>query len=106
MNVIVTNLCPVAALAGVATLMHACSGPQPLDMAIQPGDEEIYLGAMSVDSQSPREAFLQAKAKATGKSVEQVRLEDDALSATKNHSTRSMTPMRSAAAQSSTSTTA
>jgi mono/diheme cytochrome c family protein len=72
-------------MAGTIGLaMHACSGPQPLHVAIRPADEEAYLGVLANESQTPREAFLRTKAVASGQSFEQVEAADRAISATEN----------------------
>ena len=79
-----TTSASLAAMAGIAIILHACSGPQPLDIAIRPTDELAYLGALSGDGVMPREVFLRAKSNATGKTFEQVEQEDLSLSTTKN----------------------
>jgi mono/diheme cytochrome c family protein len=72
-------------LVAAATFTSACSGPQPLHIAVQEDDEQAYLTMLADDEAiSPREAFLRDRARTAGQSIEQAIAADELLSTTKN----------------------
>lgn len=74
-----------ACTAAVGLLgVGACSGPQPLNVAIRAADESAYTEALDQHASSPRDAFLAWKASLTGKPVAELATADAALSTTSN----------------------
>jgi mono/diheme cytochrome c family protein len=72
------------ALLVAALLLTGCRGPIPLNMAIYPQHEREYSAAMAADPSSPRDAWYAYLAKKEGKSVDAIRMADQALSTTHN----------------------
>jgi mono/diheme cytochrome c family protein len=73
-----------AGIGSTVLIGLACSGPQPLSVAIDPRHERAYEQALREQAASPREAFYRAKARESGQSYEEVVLADEALSTTRN----------------------
>lgn len=75
-----------ASLGASAIILACCSGPQPLDRAINPADERAYLGMLGADgaNETPRIAFLEAKAAGEGISIEEAIRRDLALGVKRN----------------------
>jgi mono/diheme cytochrome c family protein len=73
-------------LGASALVLACCSGPQPLDRAINPSDEQAYLGMLEdrVTGGTPRMAFLEAKAAGQGISIEEAVKRDLGLGVKKN----------------------
>ncbi|MCA9310192.1 MAG: c-type cytochrome [Phycisphaerales bacterium] len=67
-----------AGLAVSALVITACSGPQPLSLAIRPADDDAYIPLLRTGD-TPRDAFLRQRAEAQGITLEQAAQHDDAL---------------------------
>lgn len=66
------------------SLIHGCSGPQPLSVAIRPADETAYNQFLQMSPQSPKQAFYAWKSHETGKSLAQVEAQDMQLDGSGN----------------------
>ncbi len=77
-------ICLPAVAGWSAWAWLGCSGPQSLDVAIDPQHEDAYRAALKHHPQSPRESFYAIKAQQTGKTLDEVARDDQALSTTRN----------------------
>lgn len=80
---------PSSAALPALLILSSCSGPQPLSKAIDPKDDRDYVAMQSATQGTPADAYLQAKATASGRTLAQVRQADLALSKTSNPYRRS-----------------
>ena len=72
------------ASAGLGAAVSGCSGPQPLDLAIDPRDEAAYAATCEAPGETPRHAFLAARAAQRGIPFEEADRFDRAISPTEN----------------------
>ncbi len=73
-----------ARLAIAAAAISGCSGPQPLPMAIQPEQQQVYATILRDHPTEPGEAFLAWKATQSGLSIDDARKADRRISTTRN----------------------
>lgn len=79
-----TTVASLTALAVVVCALCACSGPQPLSLAIDPKDDDAYKSMLASGAASPRDAFLAERARNSGITTEEAARRDLALSETSN----------------------
>ncbi len=70
--------------AAIAILPGACSGPQPLSVAILPQHEQAYLKVIAERSDTQKDAFFAMKARAAGSNAATEAQADSRLSTTRN----------------------
>ena len=75
----ISTLLGLVLIPCAALLLWACAGPQPLSRAIRPTDKAEYDKLVPTPAASPRQAFLQARARERGISVAQAEQQDLAL---------------------------
>ena len=70
--------------APLTVLALACSGPQPLKVAIRGPDLQSYQAAVARYGPSPKQAFIAARAAETGRTAEEIAAQDERISTTRN----------------------
>ncbi|MBI4581235.1 MAG: cytochrome c [Planctomycetes bacterium] len=67
-----------------ALLAAACSGPQPLPIAVHPHDRQHYADSLRRYGGSPRQAFFAARAAQTGQTIQDLEAADARISGDRN----------------------
>lgn len=68
----------------ICLLMHGCAGPQPLDVAIRPADQDAYVERLNNENYDGRLAWLKWRAELRDISFDDARVTDMAISETRN----------------------